>query len=747
MKTSAKFVIRFLALPCLAAMLMMPGVSMASMPLGHIYAAVMVHKQQPERLKEVIKNNRNAYMLGCQGHDLAYWAPNAAVLKWVMDAGAVLRGAYNYPDRPGELFHEDGRTGRLIRAMFREIANFYKGDYPKADDYRLAFALGWISHYITDIYIHTLVERYGGVYDTPEGQNRHVQLELVESKHAAGKLKLDNVRFSPDLRSFAFLTRALTYIYPEVPAYKGKKREAIIYVGYKPYKTIEYDYAPADFVEMLDYGTMIMDDANRCLQESIVTGKGECQGWAQLGWEYKMKSRLVSERAYRGLLNPIEMELRTEADRVVGDITIHDHGLYGKFLRDWEQIMAMSIAYNTRIVRKIDQAFARLEKQKGKVDPVEFIDRELAPLFPDINILSPERRSKKDLPKELINYFERDKTTRGDPYPRTDLYCEVRADGRLVKDIPDRVKLRPPEKGEANPLDYLFHNMMGLVFPNAFGYQQEDKALQKATLEIPLKEGDPPVNEMEVKIALIDEKPLAEPLVDNKPFYEGVEFIVGKWTSEIALRLPGSVVNAFARVPYVFRVGQPAQTKPRQSLYLWRFSDGSRDAKTAEDKLSHIFNSPGQYYLAVAMYDQKTGRRLGRGGTVIIVNPSGVSQKEIDLLDEKQATLEGAYHQAIGQYPGRDLEEKFQAYAWENRQKAAASWTPTGQVDYESMIQKTLEDMKQKYRDENNGEEMSPAQLEMVEKIIRQQVGTVKTTFAPPPANLYKSDPKTGPSQ
>ena len=509
MKASTRIVIRLSLLACLAALLLAPRPSWASMPLGHLYAAIKVQQEQPARLKEIVKNNRNAYLLGCQGHDLAYWAPYASVLKWVMDAGAVLKGAYNYPDRPGELFHEDGRTGQLIRAMFREIATYYKGDYPEAQDYRLAFALGWISHYITDTFIHTLVERYGGVYDTPEGQNRHVQLELVESKHVSKQLKLGNFKFGSDERAFRFLSRALADIYPDVPAYKGKKTTATIYVGYKPVKTIEYDYAPPEFAEMLDYGTAIMEDATLCLLESIATGKGECHQWASMGWENKMDSRLVSESSYQGLMNPIEMELTQGIDRVVGQITIHDHGLYGKFLRDWDRVMAMSIAYNISIARRIDEALAQLQREKGQVDPVEFIDRKLARMFPDINILSPERRSKKDLPKELLSYIkEDDPTTKGDPYPRTDLYCEVKLGKRVIK---DRVALKPPlKKEEVEPIDYLFHKMVGLKLPTAFGYQGEDNALRKATLEIPLEEGDPPVDEMVVKVALIDDKPLTQ---------------------------------------------------------------------------------------------------------------------------------------------------------------------------------------------------------------------------------------------
>ena len=218
-----------------------------------------------------------------------------------------------------------------------------------------------------------------------------------------------------------------------------------------------------------------------------------------------------------------------------------------------------------------------------------------------------------------------------------------------------------------------------------------------------------------------------------------MEFIVHKGLSEIALRLPGSVVNALAGLPYAFKVHQPARTKPPQPVYLWRFSDGPKEIRTEKDQQPHTFVSPGQYYLGVFMYDKKTGKRLGQGGTMILVSPGGMSDKERDLLNQRQAALEGAYLEAIGKYPGSGLDEKFQAYARENRQKTAASLTPAGEIDYESMVRKTLEDMKQKYREENNGAEIPAAQLQMLEKVIRQQVGSVKQTFTPPPGQSLQT--------
>ena len=312
------------------------------MPLGHLYAAIQVHRRLPPRLHEIVKNNRNAYLLGCQGHDLAYWAPKAELLRWFGDFSAALRGAYSHPDQPGMYLHEDGRTGQLIRAMFKLIVEANQGGYPSKYDYRVAFALGWLSHYVTDTFIHTLVERYGGVYDTPAGQSRHVQLELVESKHVAAKYRLPNLTFQQEKRVFTFLTESLARVYPDTDAFKGYRRPRVIHSGrhLDVEVRIEWDYYPPDFIRMLDYGTAIMADAFECIRESNASGKTTCSQWARLGWEYMMGTRLVSQRSYEYIMTPLELELVTEPDQVIARVLVNDHGLYGKFCRDWDQVIA-----------------------------------------------------------------------------------------------------------------------------------------------------------------------------------------------------------------------------------------------------------------------------------------------------------------------------------------------------------------------------------------------------------------------
>ena len=67
------------------------------MPPGHFYAAVQGYQSLPPKLRRIVDENMNAYLLGAEGHDLAYWAPQvyaARLVDWVV----------GYPPDPGGLY-------------------------------------------------------------------------------------------------------------------------------------------------------------------------------------------------------------------------------------------------------------------------------------------------------------------------------------------------------------------------------------------------------------------------------------------------------------------------------------------------------------------------------------------------------------------------------------------------------------------------------------------------------------------
>ena len=91
-----------------------------------------------------------------------------------------------------------------------------------------------------------------------------------------------------------------------------------------------------------------------------------------------------------------------------------------------------------------------------------------------------------------------------------------------------------------------------------------------------------------------------------------------------------------------------------------------------------------------------------------VVNASGLSEGQRAVIQKHHNTQESAYIQLIGQYPGADLEEKFQAYARANRKKLLEMTQPGKPIDYEPMIRQTLDKMRRQYSEENQGPRCRP---------------------------------------
>ena len=731
----------------------------ASMSPGHLYAAVEIYKQMPSRLQDCVRRNFNAYLLGSQGHDLAYWAPKSYLVRFLNSPTGIIDEIKSptrmyYMNKPGAFLHEDGKTGQLIIKMLEIITEKDRlyGGYPSMYDPRMAFTLGWISHYVVDTYIHTLVERYGGVYTTSKGKSRHVQLELVETKHLASTHRIPRVHFSPDKKVFSFLSRALAGVHPGDNAYKGKYGRGRIVSdgGLIPKYTISHDYIPADFVEMLSHGCLIMNDAMDCLRDSCYTGENDCNAYAKFGWLWVMGTDLVSTQCYQRLMEPIDIKMENKSDRILAHITVNDYGLYGKFCVDWNRVMAQAIARNTRMLRILDTAFDNFKGRQKTYDPTPPLPGSITALFPDINILSPEQTADL-LPDDIKAYY--DDTQRGDFFPIKELFYEYELGKRTDK---GKVTLKHETMEETpDKADNLFHGLPPYSSKAASqveqgvasipGFLPQTSSSKKtlpwpgtAEIEILLKEGDPPPEDLVLRVSLTDEKPFDHPLAAGKPLFLGTEFVEEKGNISLALRLPGAVTDAFAGTSYAFKAGVPASALPQKPLYVWRFSD-TGEQRTDNPTITHYYNSPGQYYVAVFLYDKKSGNRLGAGSTIVMVNDAALSKEERAQIRQMHSQREAQYIEIINSHPGNDLEEKFQSYA-----RSQAMQVSKGSVDpqdFDAIFVHIMEQARARYREEQ-GEEMPLAMEKIYGNAVRQQIDLFKKANQEPPLNLYKREKK-----
>lgn len=721
----------------------------ASMPPGHIHAAIAAYKAMPQRLQEIVQQNRNAYLLGCQGHDLAYWAPQSWWIKFLNGGGLYNPYSLYFKDKPGAFMHEGmpGQgpdSGRFIMRMLElatEQDRVY-GEYPRASNAELAFTLGWISHWITDTHIHALVERYGGVYDTPEGQKRHVQLELLESKQVAAKHHISGIETQPDHRVFYFLSRTMRQFYPgSVYQNSASAPRLVSDGGVIPTYAVKQDVIPPVFVEMLDQGVFIISDAMACLRQSALSGQPTCDGWAKMGWNQQMDSQLVGQENYQRIMNPIEISLspRQGSGQPIIDVAVYDYGLHGKFCVDWDRIMAMAIAAHQPVYNALDQAFAGFKPRDSFTDPVPQLPAGLAGMFPDIDILSPEKTANL-LPRPLLDYFN-DGAHRADPYPLGQVFYQVRHGDKTLAS--GKAQLKPmPAKDRPKLVGDLHHNLPkeSSSIPGFGGSGGQGQAVPGvAEIELDLGPDAPPVDQLEVIVSLTDAAPLDGPKDGDKLRYEGVEFTVFKVRTMVALRLPGAVIDAFAGRPHALNVGLPANRLPAQPLFMWRISSPGGGApqtiNTTSPQLRHAFPTPGQYYVAVYLYDKKSGERQGAGSTFVTVNASGMGQGQEAVITQRQSFQEAQFIQAINAYPGANLEEKFQAYAQGYQSQQSQT------VNYNQLLKDSMDQARTKYLEEH-GQEMPPEMASVYERALKEQVGMFQSTFAEPPQNLYKPDKK-----
>ena len=100
-----------------------------------------------------------------------------------------------------------------------------------------AYALGWVSHFITDTHIHDLVNQWGGYSEISWDQNDanltiHNRLEALESRYIFDRyghilpvpaLKGHDLQTPPD-----FMLRSLAATYPAISNYKPVQQQALI---------------------------------------------------------------------------------------------------------------------------------------------------------------------------------------------------------------------------------------------------------------------------------------------------------------------------------------------------------------------------------------------------------------------------------------------------------------------------------------------------------------------------------------
>jgi len=274
---------------------------------GHIYSACRILQANPD-LAKLVGTETGAYYAGCAGPDIAYVASDP---KDRTAAGA-------------ESHYE--RTGDLCISLLREATT----------PAERAFALGWVTHWLTDIHIHTLVNAYGGNWEVQAAHARHAQLEVVEVKHVhsmRGSMPgLGNLTINATDVPIAFLIRAFAATYDKA--------------AYKPDGS-----GTAPFASLLFKAAIFIATSTEFYRDASENGTGKSSNPLMNLALQAFDSNVPTQADYEGILQPLAWVDRQTADGTLSaTVNVRDTRLYGKFLVDWQATMDAVCAYSPTVI-------------------------------------------------------------------------------------------------------------------------------------------------------------------------------------------------------------------------------------------------------------------------------------------------------------------------------------------------------------------------------------------------------------
>jgi hypothetical protein len=471
------------------------AVARASGIPGHVYSASRMLAAYPfDDIRKLINDNLPYYLAGAAGPDIAFVASDP---KDRSSAGA-------------ESHYE--RTGDLCINLLREART----------DQERAFALGWMTHWVTDVHIHTLVNAYGGNWEQIANHHRHSQLEVVEVKHVyalrSGGLGMGELTLDSSLVPVEFMNRAFAATYD-----KEAFRPRIL-----PDGTTK---APL-FETLLGQAALFIQTSTQYYKEACESGAGKAKSSLMGLVLGTFQAEIPSNQHYQDLLVPLAIAKPTSTGgELVARVTIKDTHLFGKFLAEWPKFMEGAEDYSEWVFR------ACQEYIKDPTDTEAMAH--LRMVLPNIDLDNPARvpdMQEKILGSYLLEMLA-DGTLRGDPDVQ-DLYLQytIENESREAKVLP-RVPIghlpqSGPDKGRQGEVD----------------------------AAVPLEEG-----RKDYRIGVS----LGGPEAIGKDDFEGLEWAAATASAEAAIKVVGPF-EVLATDVFALRAELPAGWEGRVKWFRWR---------------------------------------------------------------------------------------------------------------------------------------------------------------------------------
>lgn len=321
-----------------------PGAT-ASQVQGHLYVARAMSMQNPTLDAYLVGDRDAAFRWGAVAPDTLWityirtsWL-RAQLLGFVNKNMAQHPGLTSINDTHNE---PGGKSLDLCLSMMREASTSYEG----------AYALGWVTHWITDSYVHDLINTWGGYFHaTGPDMFRHKSLEALECKHV--------------LSAHADVVKSRTcYLYlldkdcaGQIGA-TGRWATNLVLKAFRanfpdsPCYTVEADTFLKAFA--IDEQLVQRGSAWFYKESTFKTLQEQCEAKAKLSAvEQDLVKDLVdlpTEDVYQQILNPFALVVTTGDGKLNLQIDVADTKMYGRFLLEWEANTQAAIEKSQSII-------------------------------------------------------------------------------------------------------------------------------------------------------------------------------------------------------------------------------------------------------------------------------------------------------------------------------------------------------------------------------------------------------------
>ncbi len=319
--------------------------AIASQVQGHLYAARAMSVRNPEL---------DAYLIG--DRDAAYrWGAVAPDTLWItyirtswLKARMLGLVNENMTQHPGLSTLNDthnepgGKSLDLCLSMMREASTPYEG----------AYALGWVTHWITDSYVHDLINTWGGYFHaTGPDMFRHKSLEALECKHVLSA----HADTTKSRGGYQYLP---SEEYEATIGASGRWATNLVLKAFRTTFPDNTNYASGAAVFLKAFATdekLVQRGSLWFYKESAFKNpfeQGEAKSKLSAVEQALVKDLvdLPTEDVYQQILNPFALVVTAGNGKLDLQLDVADNKMYGRFLLEWETATQAAIEASQAIL-------------------------------------------------------------------------------------------------------------------------------------------------------------------------------------------------------------------------------------------------------------------------------------------------------------------------------------------------------------------------------------------------------------